>query len=55
MVGVGSQFGGQAQNVWNLGVINPIQWIYREWVENLDLSELNKWPISFNDKERNIT
>ena len=53
--GVGSQFGAQVQNVWSLGPTSPIQWIYREWVGNLELSELDDRPIGSDDKERKIT
>ena len=38
---VGSQFGAEAQIVWCLGPMSPIQWICREWVKELGLSELD--------------
>ena len=41
MVVVGSQFVAQAQKVWDPGPVNPVQWICREWVEELSINELN--------------
>ena len=35
--------------------MNPIQWICREYVGNLDLSESDDRPIGLDDKEREIT
>ena len=37
---VGSQFAVQAQNVWSLCPMSPIQWICREWVKELGPNEL---------------
>ena len=35
---VGTRFSAQAQNVWDLGPVNPVQQIYREWVKELGFS-----------------
>ena len=36
---VGSQFAAQAQVIQSLGLVSPLQWIYREWVEELSPKE----------------
>ena len=38
---LGSQFKAQAQNVWSLSPMSPIQWICREWVKELSPNELD--------------
>ena len=38
---VGSQFIAQAQKIWDMSPVSPIQWICREWVEELGINELN--------------
>ena len=55
MLTVGSQFGAQVQNVWSFGPMSSIQWICREWIGNLDFSELDDRPIGLDDKERKKT
>ena len=35
---IGSQFLAQAQKIWDM---SPIQWICREWVEEIGINELN--------------
>ena len=53
---VGSQIEAQAQNVWSLSPMSPIQWIYREWVKELGPSELDnglywtKWQSNTNKR-----
>ena len=39
MVIVGLQFEAQAQIIWGLGPMSPIQWICREWVKELSPNE----------------
>ena len=36
---VGSQFTAQVQVIQSLGPVSPLQWIYREWVEELSPKE----------------
>ena len=38
---VGAVFGAQAQQVSGSGPKDPRQWIYREWVTELGLDEVN--------------
>ena len=40
-ISVGSWFMVQAQIIWGLGPMSPIQWICREWVKELGPNELD--------------
>ena len=41
IIDVGIRFTAQAQNIWDLGPMSPIQKICREWVEELGLNEFD--------------
>jgi len=41
MVIVRTQFMAQAQDVWDLGLMSPVQLICREWVKELGRNELD--------------
>ena len=38
---VGIRFAAQTQTVWDLGLVNPVQEIYKELVKELSFSELD--------------
>ena len=41
MITVGSQFVAQAQKIWDMSPMSPIQWICRELVDELGINKLN--------------
>ena len=38
---VRTRFAAQAQSMWNLGLVSPVQQICGEWVKELNPNELN--------------